>query len=401
MRIAYFINQYPAASHTFIRREIRAVEALGETIFRYSLRSEDNLVEPEDKDEQKSTRYIQSAGIATFLRSFLHVFSRTPVAFCKAVALAITIGRRSDRGILRHFAYLLEAAVLATWCAKDRIEHIHAHFGTNSAAIAMLAWRISGVPFSFTVHGPEEFDKAPLIGLAEKLRHCRFAVAISSYGRSQLYRLVERKYWEKIKVVHCGVRPNLFEVVGTNLPTHSRRFVCIGRFSEQKGHLLLIEACSQLAKRGEKFELLLCGDGKLRYAIEALIEHYSLRNDVKILGWVDDARVRQELLAARALVLPSLAEGLPVAIMEAMALGRPVISTYIAGIPELVTPEVGWLVPAGDICELADAMQKCLCIDDTAIARMGIEGRNRARSRHDISTEASKLIALFKAYQRR
>ena len=395
MRIAYLTNQYPAASHTFIRREIRAIETLGKTVVCYALRPGVNLVDSEDKEEERRTRYILNAGAREFLRCSAAMLLTHPLAMCDALRQTIKIGWRSDRGILRHLIYLVEAAVLACWCHEDSIDHIHAHFGTNSAAIAMLASRISGIPYSFTVHGPEEFDKAPLIGLAEKIRHCAFVVAISSYGLSQLYRCVEQKYWTKVKVVHCGIEPTVFDAAKSPA-TNARRFVCVGRLSQQKGHLILVEAAQRLALRGEDFELVLCGDGEMRTDIEALIRHYNLEAKIRILGWVDGPRVREEISNARALVLPSFAEGLPVAIMEAMALRRPVISTFVAGIPELViSGENGWLVPAGDIEGLVEAMQACLDANAETLARMGKAAQKRVLLRHNVNTEAGKLAGLF------
>jgi glycosyltransferase involved in cell wall biosynthesis len=294
-------------------------------------------------------------------------------------------------------AYVAEAIVFACWCRQDCIEHVHAHFGTNSAAIAMLTWRISGIPYSFTVHGPEEFDKASLIGLAEKIRHSAFVVAISSYGRSQLYRWAAPKYWRKIRVIHCGLEPKAFDAA-RKFTTLARRFVCVGRLSQQKGHLLLLEAARRLVMRGENFELVLVGDGEMRADIEALIARYELQDKVRISGWLDSPHVRDEISGARALVLPSFAEGLPVVIMEAMALSRPVISTFVAGIPELVhSGEHGWLVPAGDAEALTDAMRSCLHASAETLMQMGQAAQNRALSRHNVTTEATKLANLFKS----
>ena len=253
------------------------------------------------------------------------------MALSRAAAQAIKLGWNSDRGLLRHLIYIAEAAVLASWCLKDGVQHIHAHFGTNSAAIALLATRISGIPYSFTVHGPEEFDKALFIGLAEKIRHCAFVVAVSSFGRSQLYRWVEREQWGKIQVVHCGLELANFDLSGDQASL-ARRFVCVGRMSEQKGHLLLVEAAQKLRLRAEDFELVLVGDGEMRAEIEGLIKHYKLHDKIHITGWLDSLQVRKEISTARALVAPSFAEGLPVVIMEAMAVRRPIISTFVAGI---------------------------------------------------------------------
>ena len=174
--------------------------------------------------------------------------------------------------------------------------------------------------------------------------------------------------------------------------------ICFGRLCEQKGQLLLIDAARQLLERGIQFELVLAGDGEMRGEIETLVARYKLQNMVRITGWISSDQVREEIMAARALVLPSFAEGLPVVIMEAMALRRPVISTFVAGIPELVEPgQHGWLVPAGDPEVLASAMQACLDASPEDISRMGELARARVMERHDVNKEAASLAALFQS----
>ena len=176
----------------------------------------------------------------------------------------------------------------------------------------------------------------------------------------------------------------------------ARRLVCVGRLCEQKGQLLLVEAAQRLATQGIEFELVLAGDGELRAEIEALIKHHNLQDRVRITGWISGEQVRDEILAARALVLPSFAEGLPIVIMEAMALKRPVISTFVAGIPELVQPgEHGWLVPAGDVEALADVMRACLETPVETLVRMGEAAHKRVVERHSVDTEAGKLRKFF------
>ena len=259
----------------------------------------------------------------------------------------------------------------------------------------MFAQRISGIPYSFTVHGPEEFDKWPFIALADKIHHCEFVAAVSSYGRSQLYRCVEHKYWNKVQVVHCGID---FESFATMRPMPAaRRLVCVGRLSAQKGQLILIEAARQLMSNGQDFELVIAGDGEMRADVEALIRRYNLQDMIRVTGWIDGQQVQEEILRARGLVLASFAEGLPVVIMEAMALRRPVISTFIAGIPELVrSGEHGWLVPAADLEALVDAIKSCLAAPVEMLTSMGEAAERRVKARHDIETEAAKLFDLFK-----
>jgi colanic acid/amylovoran biosynthesis glycosyltransferase len=276
------------------------------------------------------------------------------------------------------------------------VQHVHAHFGTNSAEVAMLVHVLCGVPYSFTVHGPDEFDKPEFIGLGEKVRRSAFVAAVSSFGRSQILRWVEQEHWHKVKVVHCGLERAFHEVPAAITPDRSR-LVCVGRLCGQKGQLMLVEAAGRMARDGTNFELVLAGDGEMRAQIEAEIARQGLGSQVRITGWIASTRVREEILAAKALVLPSFAEGLPVVVMEAMALRRPVLTTYVAGIPELVVHgENGWLFPAGAVDELVAAMKACLGTSSADLSRMGDLARERVLARHDIDTEAARLAGLFR-----
>jgi glycosyltransferase involved in cell wall biosynthesis len=281
------------------------------------------------------------------------------------------------------------------WMAQFGARHVHAHFGTNSAEVVMLARMLGGPPYSFTVHGPEEFDKAESLKLRDKVKHAAFAVAISSYGRSQLYRWVDYADWPKVKVVHCGLEHAFYHVPAAPMQLVPR-VVCVGRLCEQKGQLLLVNAVSRLAHSGIDLELVLAGDGEMRAEIEQLIHKLQVQDKIRITGWISSEQVKEEILASRALVLPSFAEGLPVVIMEAMALRRPVISTYVAGIPELVRPgEDGWLCPAGDVEALVEALKDLLSMPFNMLQEMGDIAHARVIERHAIDVEARKLAQLF------
>ena len=398
MRIAYFINQYPKVSHSFIRREILALERQGVEVQRIALRGWDaELQDAEDSSEQARTRYVLQRGVKGLLAPSWQVLRAQPRRFFQALWLAMRLGLRADRAWPYHLVYLAEACQVLQWLQAGEAKHVHAHFGTNSTEVVMLANVLGGPAYSFTVHGPEEFDKPQFLHMGEKVRRAAFVAAVSSYGRSQLFRWVAHDHWAKVKVVHCGLERSFHEVAPVGVPT-APRLVCVGRLCEQKGQLLLLEAARVLAARSIAFELVLAGDGEMRGQIEALIARHGLQQQVRITGWLSSAQVREEILAARALVLPSFAEGLPVVIMEAMALRRPVLTTYVAGIPELVRPgENGWLFPAGAVDELAAAMADCLAQPAEALQRMGEAARQRVLQRHDIDTEAARLASYFKA----
>jgi colanic acid/amylovoran biosynthesis glycosyltransferase len=395
MRVAYLINQYPKISHSFIRREVLALERRGIDVIRIALRGwDEELIDPEDRKERERTRYVLEDGVAALLFAPAKALISTSKFFA-TLALAWRMSRQSERSFLIHLIYIAEACRILFWLREAHVDHLHAHFGTNSAEVAMMVHALGGPSWSVTIHGPEEFDKAPLIGLAEKLRDCSFAVAISSFGRSQLYRIVEQRYWPKIQRIHCGVDESFYTPIAS-VTSSSTRFVCVGRLCEQKGQLLLLEAARQLALQHFDFNLVLAGDGELRDPIEELIARFGLQERVRMTGWINSDQIRNEILSARALVLPSFAEGLPVVLMEAMSLGRPVISTFVAGIPELVLPGInGWLVPAGDVEALTDAMRACLEESADNIARLGSAARQRVLERHNVDIEAAKLEKLF------
>ncbi len=394
--IGYLINQYPHVSHSFIRREIRALEAHGATVERFSIRpSPETLVDPADREESRKTRVVLSVGARGLVFALLGVALTKPGAFVSALGAAIRLGRRSDRGLLRHLVYLAEAAVLLRWLRKGRVRHIHAHFGTNPAAVAMLTRMLGGPSYSITVHGPEEFDHPVELSLPEKIARASAVVVVSDFGRSQVCRWIPYADWRKIHVVRCGVDA-AFLAAGPQPVIDSRRLVCVGRLAEQKGQLLLLEALAALAAEGIVCEVVLAGDGPMRGVIEHRVRELGLQTSVRITGWLSNDQVRDELLAARVLLLPSFAEGLPVVLMEALALGRAAITTYIAGIPELVTDGVnGWLIPAGSVAALAAAIRKALDTPTTELARMGIAGAAAVAARHDASGEAARLLPLL------
>jgi glycosyltransferase involved in cell wall biosynthesis len=355
------------------------------------------LVDGEDVSERDKTQYVLEGGVKGLFVPVLKVLRAQPRRFFSTLWLALRMGQRADRARPYHLIYLFEACRVLSWLQAFGAEHVHAHFGTNSTEVVMLANALGGPDYSFTVHGPEEFDKPQFIHLGEKVRRAAFVAAISSYGRSQLFRWVDHAHWAKVKVVHCGLERAFHDVPAVAVPSVPR-LVCVGRLCEQKGQLLLLEAARILSEQGVAFEIVLAGDGEMREQIESLITQYGLQAQVRITGWISSEKVRAEILAARALVLPSFAEGLPVVIMEAMALRRPVLTTYVAGIPELVRQgENGWLFPAGAVNELATALADCLAQPVEVLQRMGEAAYQRVLERHDIDTEAAKLAELFKA----
>ncbi|MGO4406414.1 glycosyltransferase [Bosea sp. RAF48] len=398
MRICYFVSEYPAVSHTFIRREIVELERNGISVLRVSLRNNGRkLVDPDDVRERERTRYIFDGNLAKFAAAFADALVQRPKALAKTTWAALKMMRRSSRPAPLHLAYLAEALVLARWVMQENIQHVHAHFGTNGAEVAMLCHILTGVPYSFTVHGPDEFDRPEYLGLPAKVKHAAFVCVVSSFTGSQLCRWIPPEEWAKIKLVRCGLDSDFLSTQPLKIVPKSQ-LVTVGRLSEQKGQLVLLHALAVLAREGVPFRLTMVGDGPLRPQLERSIRELGLEQQVVLAGWMSNAQVRAAIREARALVLPSFAEGLPVVLMEALALGRPVITTYVAGIPELVTDQAcGWLVPAGNIDQLAGAIRQCLDTPDTVVKAMGATGRKRVLEQHDIVQECRRLAALFRA----
>ena len=397
MKIAYVLNTYPQPSHSFIRREIRALESMGFEITRLAMRrAEAALVDPQDQEEQAATEYVLESGAAVLLLGLLRACVASPAAMLRALRLAIRMGRASHVGVLRHLIYLVEAVFVRNRCRELGVRHCHAHFGTNAAAVVALVRTLGGPGYSFTSHGPEEFDAPRALSLGLKLDNSAFAVGVSQFGRSQLSRWARFATWDRLHVVHCGIEPEKFPDPKP-VPDGPLRLVAIGRFVEQKGQMVLVEAMAKLKDRCHGLHLTLIGDGEMRPDLERAIDRHGLRDQVTLTGWLSEAEVLNQLQQAHVLVMPSFAEGLPMVIMEAMAAGRPAIATFVAGTPELVREcATGWLVPAGDVQALASQIADVAEMDAEALNQMGLQARQRVLERHDVAVEAGKLAELFR-----
>lgn len=396
MHIAYLINDYPAVSHTFIRREIHALEAGGVTVERFALRGWGNdLVDPRDVAELAKTRFTLKGGLGPLAGTAAYFALRQPRSFLRGLKLALAMSSNSTRTWPYHVIYLAHACKVMTWLAGREITHLHAHFGTNPAEIAALIHVMGGPAFSYTAHGSEVFEDPRHHALAIKAQHAHAVVTSCAYIGSQMMYHIPFALWSKVHVVHCGLEQDAFAKAAVPIPAQPV-FLSVGRFSPEKGHLVLLAAFAALRVRYSDARLVLAGDGPMRSELERRIIEMGLGGAVRITGWVTSDQVKEELHKARALVHPSFIEGLPVVIMEAMAERRPVIATCIAGIPELVKDgETGWLVPAGQVSELADAMIACAGMSEHQINDMGEAGFARVQERHAIAPQAAKLKDLF------
>lgn len=388
-------------SQTFVRREIAALEASGLPVRRVTVRKTDGEIpDPLDRAEVDRTEVILGHPIRLAWAMLRTVLTR-PRRFLDGLRLAVRLGWRGARGIPIHLVYLAEACVALHWFRADDITHVHSHFGTNATAVAAICRAMGGPQYSFTIHGPEEFDRPEALKLSTKVEGAAFVAAISDHGRSQIYRWCPHARWDRVHVVRCGL-DQAFLDAETSPVEDVRRLVNVGRLEEQKGQMLLVEAVARAVERDVDVEVLIIGDGSMRPELTRLIADLDLEDRVTLAGWMSNAEVRAAIVASRATVLASFAEGLPVAIMESLALGRPVVTTHVAGIPELVeTGENGWLVPPGSVDALADAIAAVEAAGPAELTAMGARGRLAVRERHDVRREAARLADLIRGAHRR
>ncbi|WP_459662608.1 glycosyltransferase family 4 protein, partial [Novosphingobium sp. 11B] len=397
--IAYLSNVYPKISHSFIQTEIAALERQGFAVHRFTVRRAGEA--PADAAERaeaaRTTALLEDRG--ALASAMLDRFARHPRAALRALQLAWRTGGSGNR--IRALAYFAEAALLACRLEAAGVSHLHAHFGTNPAMVARLVARLAPVTYSFTAHGPDEFDAPRGLDLPGKIAEAAFVVGVSSFGRGQLMRWSHPDHWPRIHVVHCAPDPAFFAGLADDdvatiegAPGDDTRFVCVARLSAQKGLPLLLEAVARVAAR-RPIRLDLIGGGEDEAIIAAQIARLGLGGAVTLHGWASPETIRDALRSARALVLPSFAEGLPVVLMEAMALRRPVIATAIAGIPELVDGEVGWLVPSGCVDAIEQALDAALDAWPEELEQMGERARARVLERHDPERCAARMVDLL------
>ncbi len=395
MKIGYLMNTYPITSTTFIRREMESLEALGLDIKRYAVRLwGDKLVDPLDEAEKPRTHYLLSGNTLNLLLTFFLVMITNPFGFLRGLALWFEVFRNSGYKFVKHMAYLLQATYFYQVSKKDKLDHVHVHFSTNATTVAMLAKRMGGVSYSFMAHGPDEFVDPTAASMHLKVKYAAFVSAISNYCRVQLVRFSSYEYWDKIIIVHCGIHIDEFEP-DYGFSEDNQSLICVGRLCPQKAQLLFPPALAKLKDEFPNLHINFIGDGESRAALEASIEKHNVSDLVTLHGWKANTEVRDMVKENRALLLPSFAEGLPVVIMEAFALGRPVISTYIAGIPELVDNTCGWIIPAGSIEHIEQAIRSALLASPNKLAQKGKEGRRRVEIGHNLATIAPILHQAF------
>lgn len=389
MRIAHLVSQYPAPSHTFIRREVLALRARGIDVQTFSVRAAECISE-DDESARDETFYILPAKPLAVAQAHAQALAANPARYASTLRESLRHRVPGSRAWAWSLFYFLEAIVLARELEERKVSHVHNHFANAGANVGYLASRFLGLPWSLTLHGISETDYPAGVMLPDKILAARFVVCASYFGLAQAMRLVPHKHWSKMFVGRCGL--DLEALPQRERPQNGRpRVVCVGRLSAEKGHFGLLEAFHAVRSSGLDAELVLVGDGPERERIEDTIHALNLGAHVQLLGRLPADGTLQEIARADLLVLASFMEGLPVVLMEAMALGLPVIASRVAGVPELVEHGTqGLLFTPGKWSELADAL-KVLLADGALRERMGQAGRTKIEHEFEIGRAVEPL----------
>ena len=396
-RIAYLISQYPTLSMIFIIREVVTLIERGFEVEVASINEPDRpdaeMTEVE-RTESARTYYIKSQGSVAAVRAHVATLIDNPSGYRRGVTTALRFGRFDLRGLVYAFAYLTEALLVGRWMDDNDLDHVHSHLGSQPSTVAVLVAAVFGHGFSMTVHGPDEFYDAERQHLREKVEAADFVVCISDFARSQLAKLSDHEHWHKLVVARLGVDTDQF---APRPPPADDGFevICVGRLTPAKGQHVLLDALRRLLDDGRDVRLRLVGDGVDRASLEAHAAALDLGDHVVFEGAVNQDHIRALYRQASAFCIPSFAEGIPVVLMEAMAMEIPCVTTRITGIPELITDGVdGLLVPASNVDALADALARL--IDDPQAARtMGRRGRETVCARYDLDVNVGHLAEIF------
>lgn len=410
VRIAYLVSRYPALSHTFILREVQALRALGFDIATMSIRKPRpaDLLGEAERAEAASTFYVLPPPLTRLIGDHLATFSRMPGRYLRTLWRAWRLRRPGLRGALWSLFYFAEAVLVHAHCRRERIRHLHAHFANVAADVALLATHLAGrgATFSFTMHGPTEFYEVSHHCLAAKARAASLVVCISDFCRSQLMAMLEPTHWPKLSVVHCAVDTARFapDALAAEEPEaatprpQGAEVLCVGRLVPEKGQAILLQATAQLLARGHRLRVRFIGAGPDRANLERIAAELGVAAHVEFLGAVSQEHIRQYYRRADAFCLPSFAEGVPVVLMEAMAMGRPVISTRIMGIPELIDHgNDGLLVAPGRADQLALALEHLL-ENPQFSAALGRAAREKILRDFDLRRVGPQLAAIFRTH---
>jgi glycosyltransferase involved in cell wall biosynthesis len=398
LRIAYLISRYPAISHTFILREIAELRRLGADIYPISVNAPDRSfaqLSEEERIEAAATACLKRMRTGQIAGALWRTLLTHPAGLLAGLRLVFRLGGADPKAVAKRLFYLAEAILTGDLLRQQNIPHLHVHFATPAATVALFVKDVFGIPFSMTVHGPDEFYDVHAHHLPEKIAAAAFVCTIGSFCRSQLMKLSAPEHWPKIEISPLGVDPQLFHPRPRRSDSRFR-ILCLGRLVAAKGQAVLLDAVRILVRRGRPVLATFAGDGPDRHQLEATAREYGVDRHIVFLGSVNPDTVRELYAASDAFVLPSFAEGIPVVLMEAMAMEVPCISTVINGIPELITSgESGLLVSPSDAAQLADAI--ATLIDDAPLRQaLGRAGRRKVIASYDLTRNVSRLHNIFR-----
>ncbi len=398
LRVGYIMTHYPRVAQSFISGEIDAVEGAGVTIcpFAMNVPATADKAAPAAAERIDQTIYLKKQ-LPRAAMILLRQAIRHPVGTTRVAGMALVSAGGSPRRMLRRLAHLAQAALVVDTAKRKNLSYLHAHFGLAPATIAWLASALSAVggrtlPFGFTIHGFHDFVDPAESRLDLKASEAAQVFCVSDFTRSQLCCVTDPALWSRFVVIRCGIDLSVFKqrqsAPSQGLPT----ILAVGRLSPEKGHGVLLEALSNLKRDGTPMRLILVGDGPLRSSLETAAEDAGIADLVEFTGELPAPEVHARLARADLFCLPSFSEGLPISIMEAMAVGVPVVTTWIAGIPELAESETTALtVPPARADALAVALHR-LAVDPALRLRLADAARHRVELQHD-QTRWGKLIA--------
>jgi colanic acid/amylovoran biosynthesis glycosyltransferase len=393
-RLAYLLSIYPAISHTFFLNEINALRRLGFAIDVASINRSERAAGPTsalEASELKTTFCIKAMSPTRTFLVLLKTLFRHPQVVFRGLRAALSLDGWNLPATGYAVFYLAEALLLGDWLRRRGHKHLHIHFGGPVATVGMLAAMAWQVSYSLMIHGPDEFYDVEKFYLRQKVERAHFVLCISDYCRSQVMKVCHPAHWTKLHVVRLGVDLAIFEPVARVDRGDVIEIICVGRFVPAKGHLILLRTFSNLLRRGYRLRLRLIGDGSERTEMESLIAREKLCDSVIFEGALNHEATRHKLMQADIFVLASFAEGLPVALMEAMAMEIPCISTFVAGIPELIRDGLdGLLVPASSEEALSAALERL--VSDAGLRRkFAIAGRQRVEEFYDLQKNVRSL----------
>lgn len=396
-RLIYVLDRFPTDTLNFVYNEIRALESEGFAIEIVSLMPAAHCPD-EARDFLPRTRTLRPLPAAALLRAGLWALFTRPLRL--AGLLAAVLGDAGSPGkALRSLGHLAVGIAFAH-AHRDRREHLHAHFAFKACLAALCAARLNGNRYSFTAHGSATVYPPKRFSLRPKLRGAAFVVAVSEHNRRVILGLCPELDAARVPVNRTGIRLAEFPFEPAERREGPPVILCVASLYPIKNHEALLEACAQLAERGQDFRLDLIGkdEGGRRALLRARAERLGIAGRLRFLGSVDHGALRGHLRRAAVFVLASHSEGVPVSMMEAMAVGLPVVGPRVTGLPELVEEGVsGLLADPARPFEFADAMARILGEPGLA-ADLAAAARARIEADYDMDANARALARHFREH---